>query len=63
MIRQMKQKITYNYVKCEVFTMYGQPVYILKEGTERSRGKDAQRNNITAVRAVSEAIRSAQHCK
>ncbi|TFG10432.1 thermosome subunit [Candidatus Heimdallarchaeota archaeon] len=39
--------------------MYGQPVYILKEGTERSRGKDAQRNNITAARAVSEAIRSA----
>ncbi|MCK5304344.1 MAG: thermosome subunit, partial [Candidatus Heimdallarchaeota archaeon] len=39
--------------------MYGQPVYILKEGTERTRGKDAQRNNITAARAVSEAIRSA----
>ncbi len=37
---------------------YGQPVYILKEGTERTRGKDAQRNNITAARAVSEAIRS-----
>ncbi len=39
--------------------MYGTPVYILKEGTERTRGKDAQRNNITAARAVSEAIRSA----
>ncbi|MHA1668196.1 MAG: thermosome subunit beta [Candidatus Heimdallarchaeaceae archaeon] len=39
--------------------MYGAPVYILKEGTERTRGKDAQRNNITAARAVSEAIRSA----
>ncbi|MHA1200226.1 MAG: thermosome subunit beta [Candidatus Heimdallarchaeaceae archaeon] len=39
--------------------MYGQPVYIMKEGTERSQGRDAQRNNITAARAVSEAIRSA----
>ncbi|MCE7741792.1 MAG: thermosome subunit, partial [Candidatus Heimdallarchaeota archaeon] len=36
-----------------------QPVYIMREGTERSQGKDAQRNNITAARAVSEAIRSA----
>ncbi len=39
--------------------MYGAPVYIMKEGTERTRGKDAQRNNILAARAVSEAIRSA----
>ncbi len=39
--------------------MYGQPVYIMKEGTERTQGRDAQRNNITAARAVSEAIRSA----
>ncbi|MHA1686655.1 MAG: thermosome subunit beta [Candidatus Heimdallarchaeaceae archaeon] len=39
--------------------MYGTPVYILKEGTERTKGKDAQRNNITAARAVAEAIRSA----
>lgn len=39
--------------------MYGTPVYILKEGTERTKGKDAQRNNISAARAVAEAIRSA----
>lgn len=39
--------------------MYGQPVYIMKEGTERTTGKDAQRNNIIAARAVAEAIRSA----
>ncbi|MHA1347732.1 MAG: thermosome subunit beta [Candidatus Heimdallarchaeaceae archaeon] len=39
--------------------MYGAPVYIMKEGTERTQGKDAQRNNILAARAVSEAIRSA----
>ncbi len=39
--------------------MYGQPIYIMKEGTERTTGKDAQRNNIIAARAVAEAIRSA----
>ena len=39
--------------------MYGAPIYIMKEGTERTQGKDAQRNNILAARAVSEAIRSA----
>ncbi len=37
----------------------GQPIIILKEGTERSRGRDAQRNNIAAAIAVSEAVRSA----
>ncbi len=39
--------------------MYGQPVYILKEGTERTTGKDAQRNNITAAKTVAEAVRTA----
>ncbi len=37
----------------------GQPIIILKEGTERSRGRDAQRNNIQAAIAVAEAVRSA----
>jgi thermosome len=37
----------------------GQPVIILKEGTERSRGRDAQRNNIAAAIAVADAVRSA----
>jgi thermosome len=37
----------------------GQPVIILKEGTERSRGRDAQRNNIQAAIAVADAVRSA----
>ncbi|MHA2297938.1 MAG: thermosome subunit beta [Candidatus Hodarchaeales archaeon] len=37
----------------------GQSVLILKEGAERSTGKDAQRNNIAAARAISESIRSA----
>jgi thermosome len=39
-------------------TQSGQPVLILKEGTSRSRGKEAQRNNIMAARIVAEAIRS-----
>ena len=35
-----------------------QPIIILKEGTERSKNKDAQYNNIAAARAVAEAVRS-----
>ena len=37
----------------------GQPVLILKEGSTRRRGKDAQRANITAAKAVAEAVKSA----
>lgn len=36
----------------------GQPVLILKEGTGRSRGKEAQRNNIMAARIIAEAIKT-----
>jgi thermosome len=36
----------------------GQPILILPEGTLRQRGRDAQRNNIAAARAVAEAVRS-----
>jgi len=36
----------------------GVPVIILREGTERKRGKDAQKNNIAAAKAVTEAVRS-----
>ena len=36
----------------------GQPVLILPEGTLRSTGKDAQRQNITAARAVGDSVRS-----
>jgi len=39
-------------------TQKGQPVLILKEGTSRSRGVDAQRNNIMAARIVAETIRT-----
>jgi thermosome len=37
----------------------GVPVLILREGSGRSGGKDAQRNNIMAARAIAEAIKSA----
>ncbi len=36
----------------------GQPVLILKEGTARRRGRDAQRNNIMAARIISEVLRT-----
>ena len=36
----------------------GQQILILPEGTLRSKGKDAQRNNIAAARAVSDAVRT-----
>ncbi len=36
----------------------GTPVLILKEGSERTRGKDAQRNNIMAAKIIAEAVRT-----
>ncbi len=39
-------------------TASGQPVLILKEGTSRSRGKEAQRNNIMAARVIGEVLRT-----
>src|SRR6266498_4056137 len=35
-----------------------QPTYILKEGTQRTKGRSAQNNNILAAKAVAEAVRS-----
>ena len=37
----------------------GVPVLILREGSGRSSGRDAQRNNIMAARTIAEAIKSA----
>ncbi len=34
------------------------PVLILREGTKRNKGKDAQYNNIAAARAIADAVRS-----
>jgi len=39
-------------------TSSGQPVLILKEGTTRSRGKEAQRNNIMAARLIGEVLKT-----
>ena len=38
--------------------MQGTPILVLKEGTERERGKGATANNIAAARAVADAVRS-----
>src|SRR5712692_3157385 len=38
--------------------MGGQPIIILKEGTEREKGKGAVYNNIAAARAVADAVKS-----
>lgn len=38
--------------------MSGQPIFILSEGSRRTRGSDAQNNNIMAAKAVAEAVRT-----
>ncbi|MGB6499880.1 MAG: thermosome subunit beta [Thermoplasmata archaeon] len=38
--------------------MQGTPILILKEGTERERGKGAASNNIAAARAVADTVRT-----
>ncbi len=35
-----------------------QPIFIMKEGTERTSGRTAQSNNIAAAKAVADAVRS-----
>lgn len=39
-------------------SLTGQPIIILRESTERSKGRDAQKNNIAAASAIAEAVRS-----
>ncbi len=36
----------------------GQPIIIMKEGTERTRGRDAMENNIAAAKVIAEAVRT-----
>jgi len=36
----------------------GQPIYIMREGTERTRGRDAMVNNIAAAKVIAEAVRT-----
>lgn len=44
--------------KAMLGSLGGQPILILPEGTLRSTGKDAQKNNIAAAKAVADAVRS-----
>jgi thermosome len=46
------------YLEAVNMGMGNTPVIILKEGTRRERGKDAQFNNITAAKAIADAVRS-----
>ncbi|MGH9992682.1 MAG: thermosome subunit beta [Nitrososphaera sp.] len=39
-------------------TAGGMPVLILREGTKESKGKEAQRNNITAAKLISEIVKT-----
>ncbi len=39
-------------------TLQGTPILILKEGTQRTVGRDAQRMNIMAARVIAEAVRT-----
>lgn len=39
--------------------MGGTPIFLLKEGTKRERGKDAQYDNIMAARAIADIVKSA----
>jgi len=44
--------------KAMIGNLGGQPILILPEGTLRSAGRDAQKNNIAAAKAVADAVRS-----
>ncbi|HEX2615585.1 MAG TPA: TCP-1/cpn60 chaperonin family protein, partial [Nitrososphaera sp.] len=39
-------------------TAGGMPVLILREGTKESKGKEAQRNNITAAKLIAEIVKT-----
>lgn len=44
--------------KAVIGQLGGQPILILPEGTLRTRGKDAQKNNIAAAKVVADAVRT-----
>jgi thermosome len=50
----MKRRINMAYLT----TQAGQPVLILKEGTARRRGREAQRNNVMAALVIAEVLRT-----
>jgi thermosome len=55
LMNKIKERINLAYL---TQTQSGQPVLILKEGTSRSRGKEAQRNNIMAARVIGEVLKT-----
>lgn len=44
--------------QAQVGQLAGQPILILREGTQRTRGREAQSNNIMAAKAVANAVRT-----
>ena len=53
----LKNKFTYTSGGSEM--LGGQmPIFILKEGTSREQGKNAQRSNIEAAKAIADAVRT-----
>lgn len=44
--------------KAMIGNLGGQPILILPEGTLRSKGREAQKNNIAAAKAVADAVKS-----
>ncbi len=40
------------------YELAGQPIIILKEGTSRSRGRDAQKANIMAAKVIAESVKT-----
>ncbi len=45
-------------VQAQIGSLGGQPILILPEGTLRNKGRDAQKNNIEAAKAVADAVRT-----
>ncbi len=45
-------------VQAQLGNLGGQPILILQEGAHRSKGRDAQKNNIEAAKAVADAVRT-----
>jgi thermosome len=52
------EALSYSKPKRRNCMMGGQPVIVLKEGTESTRGKTAHNSNIAAAKAVADAVRS-----
>ncbi len=45
-------------VQAQMGNIGGQPILILQEGTTRNKGREAQKNNIEAAKAIADAVRT-----